>query len=269
MNKIEQSKDYSWWLKETPCIHRIHEFLPKKGAHRIQQRLGMSLSLTSLEIKLKSISEKVQESNRKDCLNQKALITFDDGHRDVLLSLPLLAQLPELQPVLFLTGRQLRGETIPLPLTALYEWCDENNLDPNNLKDTLGFNRESLKRLPESEQRKILISNGIDINPQGEEMLSSDDIKTLIKNNWLIGYHGIHHCDLRIYLAGDLEVNFKEDLDLLQASGFMPWIAWPEGRWNDNLFSMAKNIGFDKQFGLHIEKGIGSNLGMVNRVIWK
>lgn len=269
LKKREQSKEYSWWLTEIPCIHRIHESLPTQGAHKIQNGLGMSLSLTSFEMKLKSLSKKIQESNRKHSLNQKALVTFDDGHKDILLSLPLLAQYSEFQPVLFLTGRQLRGETIPLPLTALYAWCDENDFDPNDLKDKLGFNRESLKRLPESEQREVLISNGIDINPHGEEMLSSDEIKTLLQNNWLIGYHGNHHCDLRIYQAGDLEVSFKEDLDLLQNSGFAPWIAWPEGRWDDNLFSMAKHIGYDMQFGLHNDKGIGSNLDMVNRVIWK
>jgi len=264
-----QVEGNAWWLDEIPCLHRIHRVLPIYGAHKIQCSLGMSISLSSLEDKLKSLSKRVQKSNDKYNLKQKAILTFDDGHKDILLTIPLLRDFPDIQPVLFMTGRQLHGEVLPLPLTALYTWCDANNRDPNKLQNDFGFNRESLKLLPENEQRDELVKAGIDINPQDEEMLGLHDVSNLIQNDWLIGYHGHHHCDLRIYDRVDLEDRFKEDLALLSNPGYVPWIAWPEGRWKNTLFLMAEQLGFHKQFGLNDEKGIGTNIQILNRDIWK
>lgn len=258
-----------WWLEEIPCLHRLHSTLPLRGAHKIQNKLGMSLSISSLEVKLKLLSEKVQNSNDKNNLNQKALLTFDDGHKDVLLSLPILEKFSNIQPVLFMTGQQLNGETIPLPLTALYFWCEKNNRDPNQLMKDYGFNRTTLKLLPEKRQRELLHNAGIDINPQEEKMMGGNDLSYLIKRNWLIGYHGSHHCDLRIYDGAELESTFKNDLTLLQHMGYVSWLAWPEGRWNDDLYEMANQLGIDMQFGLLNEKGIGTNPQVLNRVIWK
>lgn len=259
----------SWWLDEIPCLHRLHLETPLQGAHKIQNIIGMSISLSVLESKLEELSENVQASNRHNNLQQKALLTFDDGHKDVLLAAPILKEFPEIQPVLFLTGRQLGGEVTPLPLTALYTWCEKNSRNPNELYEEFGFDRKSLKQLPEYEQRRLLKDAGIDIDPTEEEMLNLDEVNELVKLNWLIGYHGNHHCDLRIHKASELQSSFKRDIDLLKELGFVPWIAWPEGRWNNELFLMANELGFTAQFGLLNEKGVGTNTQILKRVIWK
>jgi len=268
-NEKYQFNEADWWLEEIPCLHRLHKKTPLQGAHKIQNLIGMSLSLSVLESKLESLSARVNTSNEKNNLKQKALLTFDDAHKDVLLSIPILEKFPIIQPVLFMTGRQLTGEVIPLPLTALYTWCERNNKNPNELMNDFGFNRKSLKQLPENKQRELLDKVGIDINPIEEEMLGLSDVSDLIYRDWLIGYHGSEHCDLRIYKSIELEDCFKNDNTLVKNEGFVPWIAWPEGRWNNDLFSMASNQGFTMQFGLLNEKGIGLNSQMLNRVIWK
>lgn len=259
----------SWWLDEIPCLHRLHIEAPLEGAHKIQNTIGMSISLSDFYTELERLSKKVRTSNNENNLNQKVLLTFDDGHKDVLLAAPILKEFPEIQPVLFLTGCQLGGDVTPLPLTALYTWCEKNSMNPNELYEEFGFDRKSLKQLPEYEQRRLLKEAGIDVNPKVEEMINLDEVNELVNRNWLIGYHGNHHCDLRIHKAAGLQSSFKRDIDLLKELGFVPWIAWPEGRWNNELFFMANELGFTAQFGLLNEKGVGTNTKILNRAIWK
>ncbi len=269
VDAIYQFESNIWWSKDIPCLHRVHYVLPNKGAQSIQNRLGMSISLSLLEQKIKQLSNFVMESNQRNNLRQKILLTFDDGHKDILKTVPLLQNYPGIQPILFITGNQLRGDTQPLPLTALYAWCSAHNKDPNSLKEELGFDRRSLKLLSEEKQRIVLDEAGIDLNPTGEQMVDHKDLEFLTNNNWLVGYHGSHHCDLRIHQSNELKPFFKEDYNLLRKLGYKPWLAWPEGRWNDSLYTMAKEIGFDVQFGLKGEKGIGTIPGIIDREIWK
>lgn len=262
-------QDSCWWLDEVPCLHRLHETIPIEGAHKIQYEIGMSLSIQKMEEKLSVLSVRVRKSNADFNLQQKALLTFDDGHKDVLLAVPILKNFPDIQPVLFLTRNQLNNDVRPLPLTSLYTWCSKYNLNPNELESKYGFNRTSLKLLPENVQREILVKAGIDINPACEKMLNASEIRHLVLNGWLIGYHGSSHCDLRIFSSKSLEPKFAEDLALLRRMNYVPWIAWPEGRWNNSISTMACEQGFYFQFGLEKETGVGSKSYCINRKIWK
>jgi hypothetical protein len=264
-----QFESNNWWLKDIPCLHRVHDALPIKGAQSIQNTLGMSISLSLLDQKLQQLSNVVLQSNQRNNLKQKILLTFDDGHKDILKTVPLLQRYPNIQPILFITGNQLRGDTRPLPLTAFYTWCCAHHKDPNSLKEELGFDRRSLKLLSEEKQRIVLDKSGVDLNPDGEQMVDHKDLEFLNNNNWLVGYHGSHHCDLRIHQPYELSSLFKEDYKLLSNLGYMPWLAWPEGRWNNPLYTMAKDIGFYAQFGLKGEKGIGTMIEIIDREIWK
>ncbi|WP_432464721.1 polysaccharide deacetylase family protein [Agarivorans sp. QJM3NY_33] len=265
----DQFESNTWWSKNIPCLHRVHDELPIKGAQSIQNTLGMSISLPLLDQKIQQLLNVVLQSNQRNNLKQKILLTFDDGHKDILQTVPLLLRYPNIQPILFITGNQLRGDTRPLPLTALYTWCFAHHKDPNSLKEELGFDRRSLKLLSEEKQRIVLDKSGVDLNPDGEQMVDHKDLDFLINNNWLVGYHGSHHCDLRIHQPHELKSLFKEDYKLLSNLDYMPWLAWPEGRWNNQLYTMAKEIGFDVQFGLKGEKGIGTIPEIMAREIWK
>lgn len=268
-NSDSQFSRDNLWLNEIPCVHRIHNTLPLDGAHGVQNSLGMTISLKLLDQKLEQLSNHVDESNKASNSNKKVLVTFDDGHKDVLETLPMLKKHPNIQPILFITGKQLRGDVQPYPLTALYTWCATHNKNPNDLKGELGFDRKFLKLQSEEHQRALLSKAGIDLNPLNEQMVNLTDLDILTKNNWLIGYHGSQHCDLRIHHPHKLKPFFIRDYKLLLERGYTPWFAWPEGRWNNSLVQMAKSVGFNVQFGLTGETGIDNDSTVINRDIWK
>ena len=87
-----------------PCIHRIHEGSERdlKGAQSVQAQIGMSLPLQEIEVRLRQLAELHQMLPRHVGDDVKALVTVDDGFRDVLLLRSVFRELsPFLQPVLF------------------------------------------------------------------------------------------------------------------------------------------------------------------------
>ncbi len=244
--------NHPYWQENIPCLHRLHDAVPTKGAHRIQHDIGMSLSLNDLQNKLMQLNQKLQQHNNATGLQQKALVTFDDGYRDNLLSLPILQNFPNLQPVLFLTGKQLRGDITPLPLCALYHYCDAKQIDPDDMQAQYGFDRQALKRIPEDAQQTYLQTLDIDLYDARDDMLNVDDVALLINHGWLLGYHGYEHYDLTLCDAGILHEKLTQDMALLQdkGKGYMPWFAYPEGRYNQQMADMAREVGFTLQFSL-------------------
>jgi AraC-like DNA-binding protein len=241
------------------CLHRFHTQVMSSPAHIKQKQIGMSISLTDLRNRIADLST---EERANLC------ITIDDGHRDVL---HLVSHAHEfgLKPILFMTGRQLRGEVKALPLTALYSWCRRNQRDPNQLKNDLGFDRLSLKHLRQDAQEKKLADAGIPIDPEEERMLDSKDIQYLISNGFRIGYHGPEHCDLRIIPHDELKQLFEADMQLFRKEGLIPEIAWPEGWWDDEISDIAYQVGFERQYGLSSSRFVGDTQVVWARSIWK
>ncbi len=259
-----------YWLNiNIPCLHRLHASIPKSGAHKIQASLGMNYSLDALRSSLKSLAKYIYKENIRTRSDKKAILSFDDGHRDILFAIPIIKEYPEIQPVLFITGNLMNGDTRALPLTALYKWCADNKRHPNSLREIFDFDRKSLKLLPEKKQRQALEKEGIDVNPSSERMVSQDDIDMLLKNGWLIGYHGPEHFDLCRMGFSELKKQMQADLKLIKNLGYVPWLAWPEGSWNDKIVKAADDIGFKLQFGLDVVKIAGTNSLIINRVLWK
>ena len=252
-----------------PCLHRLHLTPPTKGSHKIHLDLGMSCAMISFH---KYVHDLVNDLHTKDseCKTyHKIIINFDDGFKDIHLAIPILKKHPEIQPILFLTGKQIRGDTTALPLVAFYHWCADKRKDPNKTLRTLGFDRNSLKLISESKQRRLLDSKGIDTNPVLEKMIGDKEIKELINNNWLIGYHGPEHFDLREMVRPTLHKKLVTDYNMIVQLGYTPWIAWPEGRWNNEIVAMAKDVGFERQFGLNEKNKPESNSLIIDRILWK
>ena len=103
-----------------PCLHRIHSDVPK-GPHAIHQSIGMSLEFSVIHEKLTHLNNDVSEMGLP---SRSVMVTFDDGWVDSLLLIPLFKELQKLQPVLFLTTDQMRGNSRLLPLPRLYSGCD-------------------------------------------------------------------------------------------------------------------------------------------------
>ena len=158
-----------WASCEVACLHRIHAG-PPHGAHRVQAQIGMSLPLQEVVQRLTRFSAMLDSVSP----GQRALVTFDDGFRDVLLLQDIFSQLSNLQPVLFIPSTILNGHPRQLPLSCLYAYCAENEFDPNSQK--LGdIERSVLKSLPQGEQYERLQRAGVDTELPVEDLLSIEE----------------------------------------------------------------------------------------------
>jgi uncharacterized protein (TIGR00725 family) len=256
-----------WWFEQVPCLHRVHEGEPV-GARRIQAQLGMSLPLAEVDARLRALAERVRAWNREHEQQRQALVTIDDGYADCVLLAPLFAQLPELQPALFVTAPLLAGDRRPLPLTALYAWCAATGRSLDRAAEQLGLDRMGLKCLPEAEQRDRLAAAGVPLEPEGEAMLERGQLEQLRDAGWLIGSHGPEHCDLRALDAKELAPRLLLTRRAMLGFGGAPWLAWPEGRCNRSLLAVARAAGFALQFGLDSEPGCEPGPELIARSVW-
>ena len=98
--------------------------------------------------------------------------------------------------------------------------------------------------------------------------LNSTDIKYLRDKGWKFASHGPEHSDLRLIEDKELIELLSNSLCLIEENNLESWIAWPEGRWDDRISRIAKEVGFTKQFGLIEEPRKGSNRDVILRKLW-
>ncbi len=256
-----------WWHEQVPCLHRVHEGVPT-GAQALQAELGMSLPLTSVVARLEALAERVRAWNRSHDQHRRALVTLDDGHVDALMLRSTFARLPELQPVLFVTSALLSGDRRPLPMTALYAWGAARGLVVGELR-VHGIDRVALKRLPEAEQRARLEQHGVPLAPSDELLLGPTELRELCDEGWLVGSHGPEHCDLRELPESELGDALIEARRSVVRLGQPPWLAWPEGRWDERVATLAQRAGFVLQFGLGAEPCPQPGPDLILRTLWR
>lgn len=247
-----------------PCIHRVHQG-EALGALRIHHELGVSIEREVLLDRLESLERAAERSGLDE---RSVLVTFDDGWADPTELVPALDRLPHLQPVLFLTNAQLRGDRALLPLPRLYEWCAAEGRPLAELA-SVGVTRSGLKRLPEEEQHAILDGLGVPRAVSSPHMLSLTQVRALVDAGWRVGSHGHDHHDLRYDEPQALLRGLQEALEVVVAFGGEPWLAWPEGRCTEETCVIAWEAGFATQFSLRVEAGGLDSSDLVHREIWR
>jgi acyl transferase domain-containing protein/nucleoside-diphosphate-sugar epimerase/NADPH:quinone reductase-like Zn-dependent oxidoreductase/GTP cyclohydrolase II/arylamine N-acetyltransferase/ectoine hydroxylase-related dioxygenase (phytanoyl-CoA dioxygenase family) len=242
-----------------PCLHRIHDDNQLlQGAHRVQERIGMSLPRSQVKTSLRYIAQ--LQATCKPLRSQgynKALVTMDDGFRDVLLLRDIFSELRAfLQPVLFVPSGLLRGEADKrrhLPLTCLYSHCDAKGIDVED-RGRLGHaTRSELKRLSEQEQYWRLEEAGIAIDLATDDLLTPADLCELDEAGWWIATHGPDHSDLtRVANIAQIAERIRQDVEHIARNNWTPWFAWPEGQWCACVAgAVAQHVGgLSAQFGL-------------------
>jgi len=252
---------------EVPALHRVHEGNPDK-VYQMHLQYGMSVERSKLTRQLEALNRRVELWNKEHDAETVALVTFDDGWKDVMCLEKTFKQLSYLCPVLFVGENHFRNPLQPLPLQRLYHHCTEYGLDAEDPVALNGFTRTRLKALPETEQHAALSRLGIDLMNNPEWLLTPKDIAYLESLGWIIATHGHHHEDLAN--RDGLREELKQLADAVEDRGHMPWIAWPEGQWSRSAWESAHAAGFHLQFSL-LAKRRESSLyeGMVTRQIWK
>lgn len=251
---------------EAPALHRVHEGTPTE-VQRVHLRYGMSIEKSDLVQRLTGLNLRVEEWNREHDAATVALVTFDDGWKDVTLLADTFEQLPCLCPVLFVGENHFAKPVRPLPLQRLYHHCAERGLDPEDKAALGGVTRTGLKSLPEEEQYAAL--DGLGINPMldPEWLLNAEDIAHLKSTGWVVATHG--HCHEDLWKRDGLEQEFEGLAEEVEARGHTPWLAWPEGQWSPTAWEKARTAGFRLQFGLLAQPRESSYEGMVMRAIWQ
>ena len=244
-----------------PCLHRIHADEEKlTGACRLQHSIGMSISLSDAEVRLRQLSALFGEvAGWNANPMQKSLVTMDDGFRDVMLLRPIFRELSRtLQPVLFVPSALLSGNTSlrrrQLPLVCLYQHCYEQGIDnPDDISWLGEVRRSALKSISESEQYERLQLAGIPTELPTDDLLTTDDLRELSREGWWICSHGPDHSDLTKARAfQSIRKELRCDFELIRENGWTPWFAWPEGRWCARIADAlaSQHGGPTAQFGL-------------------
>lgn len=244
---------------ESPCLHRIHSC--ESDVPTSYHTLGMTIDLEVLLDRL----ELLHSTNLNN--GTTSFVTFDDGWKDVLL-IPrnFFHQKSTLTPVVFLTDEQFGKNPRWMPLHTLYGWMEENNHTLDEIKE-LGIDRNTIKDLREDDQHAFLEKQQLRLFGL-PDYLSLHDLQILKQRGWKIASHGPEHSDLRKVPSDRLRTMLKGSLACLDEFGAEPWLAWPEGRWNDEVASLAHNIGFTKQFGLKEEHRKGTSSLVEMRTLW-
>ena len=251
---------------EAPVLHRVHEGIPTE-VHQVHLEYGMSIEMSDLVRRLEELSRSVEMWNREHNAATVALVTFDDGWKDVIPLADTFEKFPCLCPVLFVGENHFTNPMRPLPLQRLYHHCARRKLDPEDGAALGRVTRSGLKSLPEVEQHAALDGLGVEPMLDPEWLLNAEDIASLKSAGWIVATHGHHHEDLR--KRDELEKELATLAEEVEDRGHIPWLAWPEGQWSRTAWEKARVAGFRFQFGLHAQPCERSREGMVMRTVWR
>ena len=251
---------------EAPVLHRVHEGTPDRH-HRMHLRYGMSIAKSDLVRRLEELNRRVESWNREHDAATVALVTFDDGWKDVTRLAGAFENLPCLCPVLFVGENHFEEAMRPLPLQRLYHHCAEQGLDPEDAALLGSATRTRLKSRSEGEQHSALDRLGVDPMLDPDWLLNPKDLEHLKSAGWVVATHGHRHEDLP--LRDGLGEELAKLAEAVEGRAHVPWLAWPEGRWSRSAWASARAAGFHLQFGLLSRAGEAPCPGMVARTAWK
>ena len=263
------------WYRLVPCIHRIHDpdYPPEPGsAHHIQKTIGMSISLEYLIARLKSLEAEVLQQNDDVGLSQKVLVSFDDGYRDVLLLRSFFRDHKIFQPVLFVSSELLSKGIFVNWFDTLYDIAAskiQKGESPKAVMEWLDTERPKLRGLLHERQMDCLaeLADG-SLVISDELYLTLADISQLNDDGFLIGSHGRFHHDLTLQPDGSLRDELEVALMVCKTNDCPPWLAWPDGCFDDRTRKIAKQVGFELLFDIDGSNNVFSEGGLVCRSIW-
>lgn len=262
-----------WSHGTIPCIHRVCQEVD--SVLEMQSHFGMVMHIEQLKDKLTLLEKAVIEENNTTQQQRKALVTFDDGYRDVLMLEGYFKNHPYLQPVVFISSSLISGEDQGNWFDIYYHLLSPANRKLlNQTSNPVSFDpleKEKLREMTWRYQidylRKFASERKKDFPDLSELYLTKDDIRHLVDSRWYIGSHGHYHHNLTLLEEKELEDELQRSLEIIIEVGGLPWLAYPDGQWNENVVETALNAGFTRMFTIDngMIKGVPQH---VERTLW-
>ena len=257
-----------------PCIHRIHAKGEKLSpGHMIQVKLGFSIDLKVLQNKLLDLRSSFSDGDLM-------LVTFDDGHTDVLLLEPFFDSYPEFQPVVAISTSTLHDEK--LWFDRLYHFlatADDDIISrkakeydvplSKDVRELLARSKmkTGLRSVPPALQDKFVSELSTPTKFPENQYLTGKDLRRLVRKGWIIASHSHHHSQLTCLSDIELEYELKQSLHEVLNLGGYPWLIYPDGAWDQRVVSMAKQIGYTRFFTLEETSDIAIDSEHIYRCI--
>jgi len=267
--------DTEWYHNIVFCIHRIHNEInyPRIGtSHWLQLKNGMSISLQNIKEKLKSLEIKVKEFNKEFNFKRKILITFDDGYRDILYLTNFFKDHKIFQPVIFIPTEIIYNNSYINWFDLFYKLL-ENYFKKYILNDNIS-NKEKIRKIKkiydekfskykeilrvlpyEKQIEKLKIfakKNHIEFpNNLHKLYFTKEELERLRKKGWLIEPHGAFHSNFLILNKFELQKEFHKSYKLIKDFNSKPWLAYPDGKWNNIIYKEALKFGFSRLFTIN------------------
>ncbi len=289
-----KNRKTDFYRSYVPCLHRVFNHrseIKDLTPHWIQYKIGFSMSVHSLQNRLIQLISRLRNKNKLKS-NEKILVTFDDGYKDVLLMREFFRNNDAFQPVVFISSSimdkgyfywfdryyrllsQLNGKKIDIKyiksdLNFIYDpghnYANILQLASGNLKNEL---RASLNE----DQQKFLnyLFSRLDVQDLQNNnglYITSSDIRALSKDGWIIASHGKFHHDMRVLSKTRVKAELQESLDAILNLGGRAWLAFPDGKWNNNVKRISKEVGYTKLFTINPNKNI-LDPDTIGREIW-
>lgn len=204
------------------------------------------------------------EDHFKKTKKSAAIISFDDGHHDIMENaFPILNELN--LPFNVNIDTEILETRKPQDFVRIYDILNYSSIEeyknPDFMDELVQIDRDNptqtehkfteiLSELP-LKQRRIFTEQFAKHAQMDEtkysKMLSIDDLKYLIKNNVEIGSHSHRHAILTKIDSNEIQFELEHSKQILEevTNHSIRVLAYPNGVFNDEIVSIAKNIGYN------------------------
>jgi peptidoglycan/xylan/chitin deacetylase (PgdA/CDA1 family) len=214
-------------------------------------------------ISLDSLSELLRTHERTP--KKAAIITFDDGYKDVFINAYPILKKHDVSATIFLT-------TGYIDAPGMFWWEEVKNCIKNTSTNKISLRSigelsltskldkiraergiiDAMKAMTENEKTatldELIVVSGVDSNYEiGKDMiLSWADIKEMAKNGMTFGAHSVNHPILTkvpIEICRREMIQSKRDIEAILGIPVTSF-AYPDGAYNKEIIAAAKESGF-------------------------
>ncbi len=203
------------------------------------------------------------EAHFKKTKRPAAIISFDDGHYDIIENaFPILNELN--LPFNVNIDTEILETRKPQDFVRIYDVLNNSSIEEyRNLDFMDDYVKIDRNNPSKTEQQFTEILSGLSLKKRRlfteqfakhaqmdetkySKMLSIEDLKILITNNVEVGSHSHSHAILTKIDPDEIQFELEHSKEILEniTNNYIRVLAYPNGVYNDEVISIAKNLGY-------------------------